>query len=407
MTQQATAPNGADPRRPLSVRVSLGRVFKPVPIEFLLIASAALLLTGFGIMMVISATTVTAMQSAGNPYNDGIKHAIFAAVGIPLMFVVSGMRLAWLQKLAWPALIGSLLLQLLVFTPLGHEFGGNRNWLKVVGQTVMIQPSEFIKLALVVWIAAILCRKRKLIGKTKHLLIPVVPVSVVAFALVMAGHDLGTTMILALIVLGCLFFAGARLRVLALPLVIVAIAAAGYVLSSENRMRRVLTLTDDCLDRYTTECFQPLHGIWGLASGGFLGLGLGNSTEKYEWLPAAADDYIFAIVGEELGLLGCLVVLLLFGIFSYAALRIVRRSDDLFVKIAAGGVTVWIVGQGLVNIGVVLRIFPPLGVPLPFLSSGGSALIAVLLACGVLLACARTLPQRGETAVPSRARIEG
>jgi cell division protein FtsW len=133
-------------------------------------------------------------------------------------------------------------------------------------------------------------------------------------------------------------------------------------------------------------------------------LGLGNSKEKYDWLPAAANDYIFAIIGEELGLIGCLVVLVLFALFAVGAFHVVRRTDDAFVRIVAGGVTLWIVGQALVNIGVVLRIFPVLGVPLPFMSQGGTSLLSVLIACGVLLSCARTLPDRRTVAAePSQA----
>lgn len=144
--------------------------------------------------------------------------------------------------------------------------------------------------------------------------------------------------------------------------------------------------------------------MWGLASGGLLGLGLGNSKEKYDWLPAAANDYIFAIIGEELGLIGCVVVLVLFALFAVGAFRIIRRTDDTFVRIVAGAITLWIVGQALVNIGVVLRIFPVLGVPLPFMSQGGTSLLSVLIACGVLLSCARTLPDRREpTEAPRRA----
>ncbi|WP_317451967.1 FtsW/RodA/SpoVE family cell cycle protein [Microbacterium sp. NIBRBAC000506063] len=129
----------------------------------------------------------------------------------------------------------------------------------------------------------------------------------------------------------------------------------------------------------------------GLASGGIFGLGLGNSKEKYGWLPHAENDYIFAIVGEELGLIGCLVVLALFTLYAVGAFHIIRKTRDPFIRVAAGGITVWIIGQALINIGVVLRLVPVLGIPLPFMSQGGTALLAVLMASGVLLAFARTL----------------
>ncbi|MDI6943549.1 putative lipid II flippase FtsW [Microbacterium barkeri] len=394
MARTTTIPKAAESeRRGLSARVSLGAAFKPVPLEFLLIASAALLLTIFGILMVFSATTVTSMQAQNNPYNDGAKHAVFAAVGVPLMFIVSRFSMAWLKRLAWPALIGAILLQLLVFTPLGMENGGNRNWLNFGFMSV--QPSEFIKLGLAIWCAFMLDRKKAVLGKWKHVLIPLGPVAVLAMGTVMAGKDLGTVMVIALVVLGALFFSGVKLRFFIAPVLAAVAAVAAFAIASPNRMLRIMSVLDQsCLDRYLNECYQPLHGIWGLASGGFLGLGLGNSKEKYDWLPAAADDYIFAIVGEELGLLGCIAVLALFLVFALGAFRIVSRADDLFVRVVAGALGVWIIGQALINIGVVLRVFPALGVPLPFLSSGGSSLIAVLLASGVLLACARTLPDR-------------
>ena len=205
-----------------------------------------------------------------------------------------------------------------------------------------------------------------------------------------------------------LFFSGVKLRVFLLPLLLFAGGVAYFAISSPDRMRRYMSfLSNDCLADYYGDCYQPLHGIWGLAGGGVFGVGLGNSKEKYSWLPAAANDYIFAIVGEELGLIGCIVVLILFAIFAVGAFHIVRKTDDPFVRIAAGAITVWIIGQALLNIGVVLRLLPVFGVPLPFLSQGGTSLMSVLIACGVLLSFARTIPHKARSAAaPSpRGRI--
>jgi cell division protein FtsW len=206
------------------------------------------------------------------------------------------------------------------------------------------------------------------------------------------GHDLGTTIVIVMVVLACLFFAGVKLRLLLWPVLIGSVLLAIFALTSENRMRRIQDLfSTDC--DYLNECYQATHGIWGLAGGGIFGVGIGNSKEKHDWLPAAANDYIFAIIGEETGLIGALVVLGLFMIFAFGAFSIVRKTLDPFVRVAAGGITVWIVGQAIINIGVVVRVFPVLGLPLPFMSQGGTALIAVLLATGVLLAFARTLSE--------------
>lgn len=396
MTTTSPPPTRADDpdpsaRRGLAARVSLGRVFAPVPSEFLLISSTALLLTGFGLVMVLSATS--ALDGAQNPFEHVMKQATFAVIGIPLMFVISRFPIRFWKRIAWPALILAVVFQLLVFTPLGVTANGNRNWIQVFG--LQAQPAEFLKLALAVWLGYILFRKRTLLARWSHVFIPAIPVAGMVIATVLAGQDLGTAMILFLIVLGALFFSGVKLRIFILPALLVVIAVAALAVTSPDRMRRIMSFLDqDCLATYLTDCYQPLHGIWGLAGGGVFGLGLGNSREKYDWLPAAANDYIFAIVGEELGLIGCAVVLALFALFAVGAFHVIRKTDDPFVRIVSGAITIWIVGQALINIGVVLRVFPVLGVPLPFMSQGGTSLLSVLLACGVLLSFARTLPTR-------------
>ncbi|WP_106813700.1 putative lipid II flippase FtsW [Microbacterium timonense] len=393
-TRPATTPTTeADKaaKRGLAARVSLGRIFAPVPSEFLLIASTALLLTVFGLVMVLSATSATATAKGEAPWEMVLKQVMFALIGIPLMFIASRLPVLFWKRIAWPALIFGVAFQLLVFTPLGIDNDGNRNWINVGG--VQAQPSEFLKLGLALWLAFVLFRKQTLLSKWQHVFIPVVPVSVAVFATVLAGHDLGTVIILVLILLGALFFSNVRLRLFVIPLLLAAGGLAVFAITSPNRMKRIMSFLDqDCLADYLNSCYQPLHGIWGLASGGIFGLGLGNSREKYDWLPAAANDYIFAIVGEELGLIGCAVVLALFALFAVGAFHVIRKTDDPFVRIAAGAITVWIVGQALINIGVVLRVLPVLGVPLPFMSQGGTSLLSVLVACGVLLAFARSLP---------------
>ncbi|QCQ15762.1 MULTISPECIES: putative lipid II flippase FtsW [Microbacterium] len=397
-TRTRPLPQEPEPaKRGLAARVSLGRVFAPVPSEFLLIASTALILTGFGLVMVLSATSATSEDAGGGPYDAVIKQGVFALIGIPLMFLASRMPLRFWKRMAWPALIGATVFQLLVFTPLGITNDGNQNWIRIAG--LQAQPSEFLKVTLAIWLGYILYRKRTLLADWRHVFIPAVPVGIAVIGTVMAGHDLGTAIILVLIMLAGLFFSGVKLRVFLLPLLLFAGGVAYFAISSPDRMRRYMSfLSNDCLADYYGDCYQPLHGIWGLAGGGVFGVGLGNSKEKYSWLPAAANDYIFAIVGEELGLIGCIVVLILFAIFAVGAFHIVRKTDDPFVRIAAGAITVWIIGQALLNIGVVLRLLPVFGVPLPFLSQGGTSLMSVLIACGVLLSFARTIPPRARSA---------
>ncbi|GAA1949147.1 putative lipid II flippase FtsW [Microbacterium deminutum] len=404
-TQPRTRPLQPTPDRPakrgLAARVSLGRVFAPVPSEFFLIASTALMLTGFGLVMVLSATSATAAAAGQPPYDAVLKQAMFAVIGIPLMFIASRLPISFWKRIAWPALIFATVFQLLVFTPLGVSAYGNRNWIMIAG--FQAQPSEFLKLALALWVGYVLFRKQTLLGLWRHVYIPLVPVSILVIATVMAGDDLGTAMILVLIVLGALFFSGVKLRIFILPALGAIGAVAFLAVTSPDRVRRFLSfLNPNCLADYLNDCYQPLHGVWGLAGGGIFGLGLGNSREKYDWLPAAANDYIFAIVGEELGLIGCAVILGLFALFAVGAFHVIRKTDDPFVRIVSGGITVWIVGQALINIGVVLRVFPVLGVPLPFMSQGGTSLLSVLVASGVLLAFARSLPSK-RAAAPGRA----
>ncbi|WP_423494005.1 cell division protein FtsW [Microbacterium esteraromaticum] len=388
-----------DERRGLAARVTLGRLFTPPSTEFVMIASTAVLLTLFGLVMVLSATSANPTA----PFDDALKQGIFALIGLPLMLLISRLPVKFFGRIAWPALILATAMQLLVFVPgIRVSSYGNTNWIKIAG--FQLQPSEFLKLALVLWIAYVLLRKQARLGIWHHVFIPVVPVSILVIGTVIGGSDLGTAMVLVLAVLGCLFFSGVKLRLFILPLVLGVIVVLFYALSSENRMTRILAALNPEACDIKDECYQAVHGVWGMANGGIFGVGLGNSQEKYGWLPAAANDYIFAIVGEELGLIGSLIVLALFGTFAVGAFHIIRKTDDPFIRVATGGIVVWIVGQALINIGVVLRVFPVLGVPLPFMSQGGTALLSVLMACGVLLAFARTMPASGPSA-PERGKV--
>jgi cell division protein FtsW len=312
---------------------------------------------------------------------------MFALIGIPLMLVASRLPADFWKKWAWTVLIAALVFQFLIFTPLSTGgVQGNNNWVTVAGVTA--QPSELVKLALIIWIAYILSRKEELLHDWKHVVLPIAPVALFAIALVLGGNDLGTAAIMLCIVLGCLFFAGIKLRYLFIALLILGFIAWAASAAGASRVSRIGLWMKGCP---TDEglCWQPVHGQWALASGGVFGVGLGNSKMKWSWLPAAENDYIFAIVGEELGLIGAVVVLLLLIVLAVSFVRIIRASDDAFSRIVASGVMIWIIGQALVNIAVVLGLLPVLGVPLPLISAGGSALISTLLAIGVVLSLSR------------------
>ncbi|MEE6280246.1 putative lipid II flippase FtsW [Georgenia sunbinii] len=364
----------------------------PVTLSYYLVGGAALLLLAIGVVMVLSASSISSIrENDGNPYGYFLDQAKFALLGLPLMFVASRVPVAWYRKIAWPALAVGLALQALIFTPLARGEKGNTNWIMLPGVGQTIQPSEFLKLALALWLGLVLARKSALLHKWQHVLVPGLVVSALALGLVLAGHDLGTVLVMAALVAGTMFVAGVPLKWFGLAAVMGAGAAAFLVVTSRNRMDRIMAVFGSDCDT-SAACYQTQHGLWGLGTGGISGVGLGASREKWSYLPEAHNDYIFAILGEELGLLGTLLVLALFAALAFGLIRIVRRHEDPFVKIATGGIAAWILGQALINIGVVIGLLPVIGVPLPLVSAGGSALIATLLAMGIVLSFARSEP---------------
>jgi cell division protein FtsW len=371
-----------------ATRISLGRIFTPESSNYYLLLGTTVFLVLIGLVMVLSASSVDSFLDDSGFFGGFWKQATYAVIGIPLMLVISRIPATFWKRWAWVVLGGALLLQALVFTPLGFAVGGNLNWIAI--GPISGQPSELLKLALAIWLGAVLGRKIALLGDWKHALIPAVPVAVIALGLVLLGHDLGTVMIMGMVVIGALYFANLKLRYLSLPFILGIVVFLGFAITSPNRMARITSFLDeDCVD-YENLCWQPLHGTWALANGGLFGLGLGNSREKYSWLPAASNDYIFAIIGEELGLIGAVVVLLLFVLLAVAFVRIIRSSTDPFARITTGAIMVWVIGQAFVNIAVVLRLLPTLGVPLPLISAGGTALLTSLVSIGIVLSFART-----------------
>ncbi|WP_105804728.1 FtsW/RodA/SpoVE family cell cycle protein [Leucobacter massiliensis] len=346
-----------------------------------------LLLVGFGLIMVLSSSSITSYLDDQGFFGGFWRQVTFAVIGIPLMLIAAAMPLDFWKRWAWVLLGTGLLLQALVFTPLGIEVYGNRNWIQI--GSFGAQPSEALKLALVVWVGAVLQRKEPLLGQMRHELIPVViPGSIIALGSVLLGRDLGTVLIMAAMVFGAMFFGGISWKTLGVTALGGALAVVFFVVTSENRLNRLFGHASGNED-YSGLGWQPLHGLWALAGGGVFGVGLGGSKAKWSWLPAADNDYIFAIIGEELGLIGALLVVVLFIVLTVVMLRVIARARDRFGRAVVGGILVWIVGQAFVNIGVVIGVFPVLGVPLPLISAGGTALIACLGAIGVVISIAR------------------
>ncbi|MDN6299341.1 MAG: putative lipid II flippase FtsW [Arthrobacter sp.] len=374
---------------------------------YYLILGSTLALTVIGLMMVLSSSSVEAISS--NPdassYDQVIKQGVWAVVGVAMMLIISRFSLPTFKKLAWPALFISAFLLLLVLTPLGLEIYGNKNWIKIGSLT--FQPSEAAKLALAVWAASVLSKKSKLIDQTSHALIPVLfPGGVLLLGLVMVGRDLGTALVIGLVLVATLFLGGVRLKLFAAAGVLGAIAAVVMVMVSGNRMTRIYAWLGLNCDTQPGACYQSTQGIYALASGGWWGVGLGQSRQKWNYIPEASNDFIFTILGEELGLLGTLVVVVLFAILAIAMYRVAARHQDGFVRIATGGIMAWLIGQAFLNIGMVTGLLPVIGVPLPFISSGGSALLLSLMAVGVVLCFARSRPD-ASSELPTEATTPG
>lgn len=364
-----------------------GRLVPAMDTAVILLYAMTFLLVGIGLIMVLSSSSITSYLAEQGFLGGFWRQATYAMIGIPLMLIVAAVPIRFWKKWAWVLLGLGIILQLLVFTPIGVEVYGNRNWIQL--GPISGQPSELLKLAFIVWVGAVLLSKEKLLGKMRHELIPVIlPGALIVLGLVLAGRDLGTTVIMGLALIGTMLFGGVSWKSLGLVIVGAALAAVFFIASSPNRMNRLLGHAAGN-DDYSGLGWQPLHGLWALAGGGLFGVGLGGSKAKWSWLPAADNDYIFAIIGEELGLVGALLVIAIFVVLAIVMLRVIGRARDRFGRAVVGGVLVWIVGQAFVNIGVVIGVFPVLGVPLPLISSGGTALIACLLAIGIVLSVAR------------------
>ncbi|MCL2467534.1 MAG: putative lipid II flippase FtsW [Micrococcales bacterium] len=383
------APHGAGPRGPQRVRAFWAG---PLTTYYLLIGSTVLLLV-LGLVMVLSSSAVDSIVAGRSPYATFADQTKYALLGLPIMLVATRMTTAWQARLAWFALVGALAFQALVFVPgIGCGSGGNQNW--VCTPVFSAQPSEAVKLALALWLGVVLVRKQPLLGQVRHVVVPALVGSGVAVAAVLAGKDLGTTLVIVLLVAGALFVAGVPMWMFSTGSVAAVVGVTLFIVTDtgSNRTQRIGSWLGDCTDA-AGQCFQTDHGTWALASGGVFGLGLGESRQKWSYLPAAHNDFIFAIIGEELGLAGTLLVLGLFAVLAVAMLRIIRHHPEPSARITTGAVLAWVVGQALINIAVVLRLAPVIGVPLPLVSAGGSALTMTMAALGVVISYARSDPQ--------------
>ncbi|WP_241834764.1 putative lipid II flippase FtsW [Pseudofrankia asymbiotica] len=362
---------------------------RPLASYYLLGSSAGLLLL-LGLVMVLSASNVRSYEAFGSSYTIFVRQATWMGIGLPVLLAASRMPARVFRRVSYPLMALTLLLLLAVLSPLGVSSNGAQRWLGL--GSLSLQPSELAKLALVLWSADLLTRKRRLLGDWKHLIIPIVPVTALVGGLIMLQPDMGTTIVVFSVLFVVLWVVGTPGRVFGGLLGAIGVVGTILAVISPYRLERLLSYRDP-FDKAQTTGWQAVHGIYALASGGWWGEGLGASRQKWpDLLPASYTDFILAIIGEELGLLGCLLVVILFGVFGYAGLRVAHRSDNQFVRLAAAGSTGWILTQAVVNMGAVVGLLPITGIPLPLVSFGGSSLVPTMLSIGMLLAFARSEP---------------
>jgi len=401
-TVEPAAPVPADdwgvPRRgPLAALHGL--LDRPLASYYLLLSSAGLLLV-IGLVMVFSATSVQSYAARGNAFFSVSRQAVFALLGLGAFWFFQRLPARTYRALGTPLLVLALglliLLDLVGMLPgarLGPVHGDTTNNLWLYLGPIELQPSELAKLALALWGANVLVAKGAAIGWWRELARPLFPVAALVFVLV-GYNDFGTMVCLVILFTGLLWAAGVRLRVFA-ALGVVAVLGFAVLITMPGfryRLERLTSFADSKHCDPQQACYQALHGLYAIADGGWFGVGLGEGRLKWGWLPNGHNDFIFAVVAEELGVVGSFVVLALLAVLAYTGLRIARRVGDPFRRLVAAAITTWLVGQATINIGGVVGLLPITGLPLPFISDGGSALIVTLAAVGLLASFARAEP---------------
>ncbi len=389
-----TADVGVDPRtgaaalgaRWAALRHAMSR---PLTAYYLLLGSTALLLT-IGLIMVLSASSVWSFKEYdGDSYAVVKRQLTWVLIGVPAALLASRLPIRLIRALAWPGLIVAAVLLALTTTSLGVTRNSQTNWLAL--GPVDVQPSEIAKLAVILWAAHVYANKDRLLGSVHHILVPVLPGLMVIIGLVLWQRDLGTALVLFAIGLAMLWIVGTPGKLFGLALSTVGVLVFTLAASDQERLSRLTSFTDPFRD-YADSGWQSAHGLLALSSGGVFGEGIGAGRQKWGTLPEAHTDFIFAVLGEELGLAGTLLVVVLFLAVAYSATKIALQATDPFVRYASFGIVVWLLGQMMINVGMVLALLPVIGIPLPLVSYGGSALVPSLVALGLVIGFARRQP---------------
>lgn len=339
----------------------------------------------FGTTMVLSSSYVDSAANRLNPFGEAISQLGAVVLGALLLSLFAYLKPETIGRLALAGMgLGLFLEGLVLFTFLGVEFNGNRNWLDLGIMT--IQPSELLKISMIVYVAKLIVNPKPFDREEFKFWLPPTAVFILVAGLVAgAGKDLGTVIVMAFILLGMFYMAGLPWKFLGLATAVGAIIFAGAIANSPSRIGRVMAWLNPNAPDPSGYNWQSTHGEWAFASGGIFGTGLGKSKMKWSWIPEAQNDFIFAIVGEEWGLIGALGVIALFVAMGSIMFKIAKKTSDPYQKLVVYGVTFWILSQAFINISVVLTMFPVLGVNLPLISAGGTSMLASLIAIGLVL----------------------
>jgi cell division protein FtsW len=363
---------------------------RPMTSFHLIIAVTALLIT-LGLTMVLSASGVHSYDEDGSPWAIFGRQVLWTGIGLIAFYIALRMPVQLMRSLAFTAFALTIVMLILVLIPgIGHEANGSRGWFVIAGFSM--QPSELAKIAFAIWGAHLLAARRLERASLREMLIPLVPAAVIALALIVAQPDLGQTVSLGIILLGLLWYAGLPLRVFLSSLIAVMVSAAVLAVSEGYRSDRVQSWLNPGADAQGSG-YQARQAKFALANGGVFGDGLGQGTAKWNYLPNAHNDFIFAIIGEELGFVGAVGLLCLFGLFAYTGMRIARRSVDPFLRLLTATTTLWVMGQVFINVGYVVGLLPVTGLQLPLISAGGTSTATTLLIIGIMANAARHEPE--------------
>jgi len=362
---------------------------KPVNLYYSLLVST-FGLSALGVIIVFSSSSIYSLETKGSTYAIVLRQIIFLAISIPLAWILSRLSLARWKLFARSGVILSIGLLALVQV-IGKSVNGNRNWISL--GFIDVQPSEVAKFLMILWAGFILAKRERKGSVQTNVIVLIAPAYALCIILILLGRDLGTASVFGFILAGLLWVSGVRLGIFAGVLTLGFAGIGALIISAPYRMARLAVLLNPFAeDQYKNTGWQPAHSLLGLASGGLFGVGLGASRQKWGNLSQAHTDFIFSIIGEELGLFGTFSTLILFAVLLFSIFKIALRAHDPMVRYVSSGIGCWIGIQAILNIGSAISVLPVVGITLPFVSYGGSALIATYMGIGFIIGAARRDP---------------